>query len=406
MQNIIYIRHLFLSFLGLVIFGCVEPIDIEESINFEKSIVIEATITNELKHHEIMISNAFRFENDLPTAESNAKVTVTDNDQKTYLFQEQSPGTYVSIEKFSAQPNKSYQLSIVTSQGKTYASQKVQIPDVSQIDQVVASKERDQLGNEVVSILVDSYDPDANSKYYRFEYEETYKIIAPYWTNFDLVAVENGRPNQLEFRPKTKEERVCYNTVYSNSIIQTETSDLSEDRVHHFEVRRLSLNDPIIAHRYSILVKQYVQNLEAYSYYKTLNKISSSDNIFSSNQPGFINGNVYSVEDPNELVIGYFDLTSVSSKRMFFNYTDFFPDAPLPPYFIDCEFFAPSAISFEGEPSDLYLLINSGNAKYYSRNPDYPDPLNLNAGPYLLVDQACGDCTELGSNIVPDFWEE
>jgi hypothetical protein len=46
----------------------------------------------------------------------------------------------------------------------------------------------------------------------------------------------------------------------SDKIILTSTNDLSEDRVI-FPVRFIKDSDYTIANRYSILVKQYVQNL-------------------------------------------------------------------------------------------------------------------------------------------------
>ncbi len=30
----------------------------------------------------------------------------------------------------------------------------------------------------------------------------------------------------------------------------------------------------------------------------------------------------------------------------------------------------------------------------------------ITIAPFIMVTRPCGDCTALGSNIVPDFWEE
>ena len=56
----------------------------------------------------------------------------------------------------------------------------------------------------------------------------------------------------------------------------------------------------------------------------------------------------------------------------------------------------------KGEENNLTYIISSGQAKYYSKNlvPEEGE------GPYNLVRRACGDCTVLGSNIKPDFWED
>ena len=154
-------------------------------------------------------------------------------------------------------------------------------------------------------------------------------------------------------------------------------------------MRVISRDNSIIRTRYSILVKQYAQSLEAFTFYKILNKFSSSDNLFSQNQPGFFSGNLYSVNNNNEKVVGYFDISSVSSKRIFFNFSDFFPDEPLPPYFIDCSIFQIKDISKLTED-----VINN-KVIFHSLIPDeLPN----------VVNAACGDCTKIGTTTKPDFW--
>ncbi len=402
MLHINTFRKIIFILLGLLLNRCVEPIDIEQSLNFENAIVIEATITNELKHQEIFLSNSYKFDDDKPLAETNANVQIVDSALNTYIFEEASPGKYISMNEFSAQSDIEYQLLITTKEGKTYNSKKEKLPSITKIDNLYPIREMDDFGNDGVSILIDSYDPSGNSMYYRYEYEETYKIIAPYWSPKDLLV---SPTYELYFAPKSKEEQICYNTVLSNDMIQTETNNLSEDRVTKFNIRRISIENPIITTRYSILVKQYIQSLEAYTYYKTVKKLSGSGNVFSQNQPGFISGNIFSVDDRNEKVIGFFELSSVSSKRLFFNYTDLFPNESAPPYFEDCTIFATGVGSPpppKGEENNLTYVISSGQAKYYSKNLDPEE----GEGPYDLVRRACGDCTVLGSNIKPDFWED
>jgi len=400
MLHINTFRKIIFILLGLLLNRCVEPIDIEQSLNFENAIVIEATITNELKHQEIFLSNSYKFDDDKPLAETNANVQIVDSALNTYIFEEASPGKYISMNEFSAQSDIEYQLLITTKEGKTYNKKKEKLPSITKIDNLYPIREMDDFGNDGVSILIDSYDPSGNSMYYRYEYEETYKIIAPYWSPKDLLV---SPTYELYFAPKSKEEQICYNTVLSNDMIQTETNNLSEDRVTKFNIRRISIENPIITTRYSILVKQYIQSLEAYTYYKTVKKLSGSGNVFSQNQPGFISGNIFSVDDRNEKVIGFFELSSVSSKRLFFNYTDLFPNESAPPYFEDCTIFATGVGSPpppKGEENNLTYVISSGQAKYYSKNLDPEE----GEGPYDLVRRACGDCTVLGSNIKPDFW--
>src|SRR5690606_5351791 len=105
------------------------------------------------------------------------------------------------------------------------------------------------------------------------------------------------------------EAETCYNTIASDQILVATTRDQSEDRVQNFPVRFIAATNDIIKHRYSINVKQYVQTFEAYTFYKTLSQMSGNNgNILSQNQPGFFSGNIFSDSDPEEKIIGFFEV--------------------------------------------------------------------------------------------------
>ena len=395
MKNKTIYNSIALITIGIFMNGCVDPFDIE-SITFESALVIEATITNEFKHQEVSLTRTFKFEEDGPTAEINAEVKIIDNFQNIYSFEEGELGEYSSVSKFQAEPNNTYKLLITTSNGRKYSSESMQLTNITPVFDISVSKEIKK-GKEGISILANSFNPSGDSRYYRYDYEETYKIIAPFWSTQDLIIISDIIPFKVELQPRTKEERVCYNTISSNKIIQVSTNQFPEDKVSDFLIKFLTKDDFKISHRYSILVRQYVQSLDEFTFYQTLSKLSSSESLFSQNQPGFLSGNVFSLDSSNEKVIGYFGLSSVTSKRVFFNYRDFFPNG-LPPHITNCDRIAP-LLSEEGS-SPLIDDLKAGY-KYYTEN-DGPDENLL--GPYLLVAPSCGDCTKIGSTKIPDFW--
>lgn len=405
-NKIAYIFYLVST--SFLVNSCVEPFDFE-TISFDDALVIEATITNEFKRHEISLTRTFQFEANAPSGESNANVEVIDDLQNSYTFDETSPGKYVSITEFIAEPNRIYQLFITTQNGKTYTSQPTEMPSVTQVDDLAAIRETNAEGIDGVTIYADSYDPTGNSRYYRYEFEETYLILAPFAISPEEVVVLSDNPpysieTSVTTEPRSREERTCFNTLFNNTIVQTQTTGLQEDRVTRFPIHFIQGNDPIIRDRYSINVIQYVQSLEAYTYYKILNELSGSESILSQNQPGFINGNITSNENPDEKVLGFFEITSVSSKRLFFNFFDIFPDINRPLYFTECVLDSPR-LEDENDPtiSPLIDLIQSNSIRHVETNTDFfgdIDPIT----PYRMVNRPCGDCTVFGTNIKPEFW--
>ena len=393
-------KHINILFLILLVYSCVEPFEFKTT-EFESALVVEASISNEVKFQKIKLSRTYKLENSGVTNEIGATVVVTDDKKNVYNFNELSPGEYTSNTPFAAEQNRNYQLTITTSNNKSYTSNNQQIKSISPIQKLTAKAITTNIGGiekEGISIDVESYDSSRNSNFYRYEYEETYKIVAPYWSSSKLDVLSRTQPFRVQLINRSANEtKTCYASNKSSRIIQTETTSLSEDKVN-FSVNFLTKSDFKITNRYSILVKQYIQSIEAYTFYKILNDLSSSESLFSQIQPGTLIGNIVSNDNANENVLGFFEVSSVSSKRVFFNYSDFY-QGDLPEHIEDCNFIAPSLVDRDFSP--LIDELDRGNYIYYLENTGTVPNL---VGPYLLVPKSCSDCTVLGSNIKPSYW--
>ena len=379
--------------------GCTEPFSPDLLPLTENTLVVDATLTNESKIHEVLLSRSSA-EPGVFQIEPSATVKITDDNQQIFTFSETEPGKYLSDLPFKADTGRTYQLQITTTDGKSYTSKAESLSQTSQIENVATKKTITDNGNEGVLITVDSFDPTGNSTYYKYEYEETYKIIAPRGSPNELVVLsEEDMTVNVVRRDPDKEEQTCYATDKSISIILTKTSGASEDRVTDFTVRFLNKDNFIISHRYSILVKQYVLSQQAYTFYEKLKDFSGSENLFSQSQPGFINGNIFVDDGSDNRVVGFFEVSSVSEKRIFFNYADLFPDSDLPPFIDECN---PANFLVDGN-SSIFPFVKSNGVSYIT---DVTDPDTGALKEYIVVPRVCGDCTVLGNATVPDFWEE
>lgn len=395
-KNLLY----YSVFLAILCSSCTDPYKLQTT-TFDEAIVIEATITNELKRQEIKVSKTYRLEESGPANVSGASVVVSDDAGNSYDFSEED-GIYYSDQVFQAVAGRNYKLEITTADGKSYTSQNEQLTTVSNITSVTATDET-LAGERGIQIRVNSFDPNGTAKYYRYKYDETYKVIAPKWVGSYAVISEDLNPNwgitdYIQIHPRTYEAQTCYSSNASTNINVATTSTLTEDRIENYPVRFISAQNDIITHRYSINVTQYVQNLASYTFYKTLGEMSGTGgNILSQNQPGFFSGNIFSESDPEEKVIGFFEVSSVSKQRIFFNHDDILPDVPEPPFFIECEIITLDANDFSRDSNQGTILrsnLDSGALVYFS---------NLN-NIYQVVPKECGDCTTFSSNVVPSFW--
>jgi hypothetical protein len=360
---------------------------------YEEALVVEATITNELKNQEIKITKTAKFEDENYLPESGAKVFITDDAGNQYDFKEDSE-KYISETPFQAQPDIKYQLHIDTKDGRSFESSLETLTAINPMqDVIVAIETKDNING--VSIRINSFDAEHKSNYYRYEYEETYKIVTPKWRPTKAIFDDSG---SLTYIPHREDTKICYASKKSTDLLLESTNNLSEDRIN-FLARFISDQDYIITTRYSILVKQYIESLAAYSYYSTLKKLTGPESILSPTQPGLLIGNIKSVNNPNNKIVGYFDVASVSTERIYFNYADLFPGKGAPPYITDCKEFCYADYPFNPDP-----CTHAG---------PYADDLNLDKISYYTnsvyifwVNAPCGDCTTFASNIKPTFWTD
>lgn len=433
-------KYLYILVFFITLMACVEPFEFE--VRTAKNVlVIEATIINTGVKQRIFLSRAANLQNinvkqvpvynpNLPfrpiddsrvNPENNASVQVIDDLGNIYNFSElDNEGIYESNIAFAALGGRSYQLQITTNKNEYYESSFRNPVGISQINGLYAERTTNDLGEEGMAIFVDGSDSSNSSDYFRYTYEETYKIIAPNWTpvEFEIVReVQEVLPDGTRLYPavnivsRAQEEQVCYKTVSSTNIKLVSTAALEQSVTERSLIRFIKRTNPILSHRYSILVKQYILSTDTYSYYQNLSNFTKNESVFSEVQPGFLEGNI-KPSNSNNLVVGYFDVASVSEKRLYFNYQDFFAGEDLPPYFFefncnrllsprlgDPDLDGPPAL---GCPQGLITRIKLGLVEYVGVNGS-PD---ICEGPYYVTPRICGDCTILGSNVKPDFWTE
>ncbi|MCK5442492.1 MAG: DUF4249 domain-containing protein [Maribacter sp.] len=393
------VRNILPCFLFLALAACTEPFPIA-TIKFEDILVVESTITNELKRQVVKLSRTIDLTDLDQAIIDNANVKVEGSDGSVFDFsQDTETRHYISNLEFQAMPDIAYTLKINTPNSQSYSSTAVSLTPVVEIDRVYPEL-RSENGKEGVQVMVDADNINGMGQYFRYEYEETYEILLPNtsgvsWSIFNVN--DFTRSFEIVLGPKRIDEK-CYSTIESEGIVQTSTSNLGENGVFRFPLRFIAKMNPIIKEQYSILVKQYVQSQEAYTFYQILEGLGNVEGHLSQGQPGFVSGNINSETDSEEKVLGFFEASSVSSQRFFFNYTDFGFD--LPPYFVEC---------------DVIVII--GRTELLKRKLEFENyqifffEMKIVNGPvrvpiYHIAQSECTECASFSTHIKPAFWED
>lgn len=427
--------------LGTTLCACIDELDIVTlgDGNDSDMLVVEAILTDELKTQIVYLSRSddrLDLETDttynryIPVGigvydsvkvETGAEVKVLGDNGTEYDFTEGEQGSYLSNQPFALEIGVNYILTVTTKAGISYVSDTLNITGTSEVTDLYAERAVNDAGKEGVAIYIDSEPLQGTSEFYRYIYDETYKIIAPKWTgldfkltNYDPCALPSPT-YELEIVPREVQNQICYNTISSNTIELKSTIGNSNSGVKRHMVRFIEKDNFIITHRYSILVKQLVQSAEAYSYYETLKSFSQSESIFSQVQPGAIYANVHRADGASENILGYVEAVGVDEKRIFFDFEDFFPGEDLPPYPYGCPLesspeshwsYCADGLNSSNCPLSIIERIALGSISYYETYSESLVPNSICPGPYVYVTRVCGDCTLLGDNTAPDFWEE
>lgn len=368
--------HIMLYFF-LCCIACRESYQLPDTQRNINILVVEGHLDNGGEQTIIRISRAVNIEDSaLVKPETGAQVSVSNGSGPGFTFTEQAPGIYV-FNRLTL-TGGDYRLRITARDGKQYASEMLPVKDAPEIDSLSWRRTEDG-----VKILVNTHDPANKSRYYRWEYEETWALISEYPSLFefrDMRVQPRADPNTVMF---------CWAPEKSTRVITGSSAKLSDDVISMLPVAEVPSGSIKLAVRYSLLVKQFALTDEAYSYWDILKSNTEQLGSLFDPQPSQLQSNIRCITHPGEQVIGFVSAGKVTEKRIFITRTEVNPWSYIPP----CkEITVPSdSVRFYFGPSNMYTPTTEWRVG------------NLLVG-YYASTTPCADCTSIGSNIRPSFW--
>jgi len=384
-MNKYYCALIGLAFLSSCKEKYIPPV-IESNLNY---LVVDGSLVNGAESTLIRLSRTKRLDDNPATSgEQNAQMTVEDEEGNTiYYFQQVDNNGLYSVPGMTLDGNKKYKLRISTTDGKQYLSDDILVKESPPIDSV-----NWRLSNDGVTIYTNTHDASNSTKYYQWQYLETYDY---YSANFSSVKyVPGGDDFDKMFPARSGDEMVyhCWRTVPSSQILIASSLNLSEDRINMAPIRFIPKASFEINSTYSILAKQYALTKEAFEYLQNIKKITEQTGSLFDAQPSQLTGNIRCVSNPDEPVIGYLVASTLQQKRIFitnfevrpWGYFDYCPPKQTVPLILD------SINYYFGGPSPLLVPIERTSPLFTGVIAGLP---------------SCTDCTTKGgTNIKPDFW--
>jgi hypothetical protein len=385
---------------------CIDPY-IPKLNGYESLLVVEGLITNENTPYEIKLSRTRQGISVIPEKVSDAVVTVKDESGNQIIFKSFGDGTYRSDNKFfTGAIGKTYTLNIVTNDGKEYSSEPCTMTPVPDIDTIYYEKEMGFSNNQSethlgISLYLDSKTGDENNKYYRWEYEETWKFKVPNLQKFNYI-------NDSTILPVTSVKEFCWKQQKSSEILINSIS------AGQSNIRREPLcfitpdKTDRLTVQYSILVKQFSISQKEYEFWDHIKKVSESGGDIFGSQPFPVIGNISNIKNLEEKVLGYFQVSAVKSRRKYITFMEL-KDLDLPFYHYDCK-------RIETSPSDFcrgvrYCVPPTWDELYQmwtGAHYNFMEAIYISESTKLsklvFAPGVCSDCELTGSIIKPAFW--
>jgi Domain of unknown function (DUF4249) len=372
---------LFIAIIPVTFFSCKEAYRPHLKSTTNSYLVVEGVMNAGPGPTTISLTHTSSLDTVLIRPEANALVTVEGKDNTTRQLAYTGGSNYYSPDLHLITGNE-YRLRIRTTNGKEYLSAYVKARITPAIDSV--GWQRNQEG---VSMYANTHDASGDTRYYRWDFNETWEIKSYYYSSFIYVSGANI------VRPRTAAENVytCWKYGSNKSILLASSERLQSDVIFKAPVNFINENDEKLCVRYSILLHQYALDKEGYKFYELMKRNTENLGSVFDAQPTEIKGNITCVTDPSEIVIGYVSASTIEEKRIFIS------NSELPGWRMDqnCQ-----EDTVANTPDNIRLFFAGGGIVPYSS-------LIANGFivAYLSSSPTCVDCTSRqGSTTRPSYW--
>ena len=286
--------------------GCIDPFSPPEVNSVEKYLVVDGFLNMSKDTSKIELRRTQNANEKMPPSpELGAKLTVEGEKGQIYQFVDKGNGLYILIPGVLDR-NSKYRLNIITRAGRQYVSDYVTVSKTPPIDSVTYTL--DKFLNAMV-IKVNTHDPSNSTRFYRWQFEDTYEYFAPYYSGLEVLG--------KELVSRRENINQCWKSGRSANIILGSTIKLSKDEIRDLPINIVPVASNKLLTKYSILVKQYGLTQDAFEYWTSLAKTTQGTGSLFDPQPSQVTGNIKSKSNPKELVFGYFSAAVQQEQRIF-----------------------------------------------------------------------------------------
>jgi hypothetical protein len=367
----------------IIMYRCIFPY--EPVIDkYENVLVVDGLLTNIQGNCFVKLSRTYRYDEKPDSVEIGASVLIMDDQGNQMKLKDNGNGLYLPEDStFSGVIGRKYKVSVETQGGEICESSLDELKEPVDIEEVYYTYK--DMGKEIkgLQFYVDAYDHQHRSHYYSWDFEETWEFSVPYQSMSDYLP----------------EMKVCYRHNSSRKISIASTMEFSEDRIIGFPLFFIDNTTNRLAVKYSVVVRQYVLTEKTYEFYNDLKEINENTGTLFDRTPVILAGNLINTIDPGKPVLGNFQVSGASEKRIFIHRDDLPADMTIVTEYEYCKADLVSKIT---QRSKLDSLLRIG----WTVMDTIYDETEHDTLIGLAISRSCFDCTMKGDIVMPDYWTE
>lgn len=376
--------HILLA-LVLLCGSCVEPFEpeLEES---QEVMVISGMISDSPGRHEVTVSLSSSYRSPEFHGLEFCLVTVTNQDGEMIHYTDEGEGIYAAdVSDSFLEVGDAASLYVISPDGKEYRSSYDTILACPELDSVYwelgyQETSDPEFSRPGIQFYLDMSGETSDTRNVIWRVQETWE----YWASLFGTHIMYDFGHMEEFR--TNAIFKCWKSFPLDQIFTGTTRNLSNNEMQRVSLTFVSNETDRLSVTYSLRVQQHSLSLTAYDYWKRVNEQAAESGGMYEKQPASLVGNIFNVDDPEEVVLGSFYSSQVRENRIFVHNNNLF-DFSIP--HISCEYQSTSTL-WRNETVKFPVYIYD------------PGPFQ----PKFWGPEECFDCRLQGGGIIrPEIWE-
>jgi Domain of unknown function (DUF4249) len=319
--------YLYIIFLIFLVNSCITPIANFEQVANKSFLTVESFITDEQGQQRTRIyMSADKILGSYFTPVSRAKVYIVDEKGvKEDLVEQAAKGTYLTSSKFVGRVGGTYTLNIETIDGKKYQSTAETMKPVPEIEKIITQFE--VLDNYAkgdprrggFNIYVDLQDPATLGDNYQWYWKHYQRAnfcetcVGGTYNFFSNTCVYPRVPIDQIWNYQCDGD--CWDISFSTDLNIFSDTYLNGQRITGKQVARIPFDG---VSKYYLQFEQRGITRNSYNYYQSLNaQTQNTGTLFDVPAETRFSFNIKSMTNPEEKILGIFDVYSVR-KRIFY----------------------------------------------------------------------------------------